>query len=537
MNRERRGVFWCGLVLLVACAGLLIVSADRRVLLLALNTLWVGCGACAVGVPVGTFLALVLCRTDLPGRRAALGLVTGLLFLPLYLHAAAWDAGFGKLGWYSLARDALPIPFLSGTWAVMWIHGLWAVPWVTWIVAAALRYSERELEEAALLDATYVQVFLHVTLRRAWPGVVAACAWVLLVAASEIVVTDLYQVRTLAEELYTGFALANDPAATFGGFTAVVWTGALAGAALMAFDRWLAETHQVPTRSPLVFSLGRWRWPVAWLSGVVLALLVVVPVGNLVYQVGLVVRQADGVPVSSWSGRRFVELLVPLPASYPFAALWEFRRAFGWTVAIGVSAATLSVVLAAPLAWWGRRGGLRAVPAVMVAAAGAGIMGPLVGIALIRVFTWSDRSLVVWLYDRTVLAPVLAATWRCLPLAVLICWLAFRGLPRVLLDAARVDGAGPIARFVRIGVAQRTSALAVAWLVSFSISGGELSATILVVPPGVTTVPIRVFGLLHSGVTNQAAAICLTGILMYFVVAAVIQRLGLYAFRQVVAGP
>ena len=232
------------------------------------------------------------------------------------------------------------------------------------------------------------------------------------------------------------------------------------------------------------------------------------------YQVGLVVRQADGVPVSSWSCRRFVELLVPLPASYPFAALWEFRRAFGWTLAIGVSAATLSVALAAPLAWWGRRGGLRAVPAVIVAAAGAGTMGPLVGIALIRVFTWSDRSLVVWLYDRTVLAPVLAATWRCLPMAVLICWLAFRGLPRVLLDAARVDGAGPIARFVRVGVAQRTSALAVAWLVSFSISSGELSATILVVPPGVTTVPIRVFGLLHSGVTNQAAAICLTGILV-----------------------
>ena len=327
----------------------------------------------------------------------------------------------------------------------MWIHGLWAVPWVTLIVATALRWSEPELEEAALLDATYVQVFLHVTLRRAWPGVVAASVWILLVATSEIVVTDLYQVRTLAEELYTGFALANDPATTFGGFTAVVLTGALTGAALMILDGWLVAADHVPTRAPLVFRLGRWRWPVTLLASVVIVLLVVVPVGNLVYQVGLVVRQVDGVPVRSWSLGRSVELLVPLPSTYPFAALWEFRHAYLWTLAIGVASATLTVALAAPLAWTGRRGGLWALPAVIVAAAGAGTMGPLVGVVLIQVFTWSDQSWVVWLYDRTVLAPVLAATWRCLPMAVLICWFAFGGLTRVLLDAARVDGAGPIA--------------------------------------------------------------------------------------------
>ena len=69
MNRERRWFFWCGLVLLSASVGLSVVAADRRILLLARNSLWVGIGACAVGVPVGTLLALVLCRTDMPGRR------------------------------------------------------------------------------------------------------------------------------------------------------------------------------------------------------------------------------------------------------------------------------------------------------------------------------------------------------------------------------------------------------------------------------------------------------------------------------------
>ena len=95
-------------------------------------------------------------------------------------------------------------------------------------------------------------------------------------------------------------------------------------------------------------------------------------------------------------------------------------------------------------------------------------------------------------------------------MAILICWFALSGLSQTLLDAAMVDGAGRLTRFRADRRRLRASALAVAWLVSLAIACGELPASILVVPAGVTTVPIRVFGLLHSGVTNQAAAICLT---------------------------
>ena len=54
------------------------------------------------------------------------------------------------------------------------------------------------------------------------------------------------------------------------------------------------------------------------------------------------------------------------------------------------------------------------------------------------------------------------------------------------------------------------AALSAAWLAALAVSAGDLAATILTAPPGVTTVPIRVFGLLHAGVDDQAAGICLT---------------------------
>ena len=262
MNHERRWFFWCGLALLLASVGLLLVLADRRILLLARNSLWVGLGACAVAVPVGTFAGAGALSHGPARSPTVFWLVASLLFLPLYLHAAAWDAGFGQLGWYSAVRESVRAPLLQGVWAVMWIHGLWSVPWVTLIVSAVLHWSEPELEEAALLDATHAQVFFRVTLRRAVPGVITASVWVMLVAIGEIVVTDLYQVRTLAEELYTGYALGDDMATTMGLRTALLLTGALTGAAMMVLDRLMVFTQQVPRRTPLVFRLGRWRWPV-----------------------------------------------------------------------------------------------------------------------------------------------------------------------------------------------------------------------------------------------------------------------------------
>ena len=156
------------------------------------------------------------------------------------------------------------------------------------------------------------------------------------------------------------------------------------------------------------------------------------------------------------------------------------------------------------------------------------------GVVLLQLLTVCDQPWVIWLRDQTILVPVLATTWRCLPMAIMICWFALSGLSQTLLDAAMVDGAGRLTQFVQIGVELRVSALAVAWLVSLAIACGELPASILVVPAGVTTVPIRVFGLLHSGVTNQAAAICLTSIFGFLLVAAATQWLGALVLRRAV---
>ncbi|HEX6961911.1 MAG TPA: hypothetical protein VF175_08600, partial [Lacipirellula sp.] len=56
----------------------------------------------------------------------------------------------------------------------------------------------------------------------------------------------------------------------------------------------------------------------------------------------------------------------------------------------------------------------------------------------------------------------------------------------------------------------RKAALAAGLGIALVLSIGELSATLLVVPPGVTPLSVRLFQLLHYGVDDRVAALVLS---------------------------
>ena len=109
---------------------------DGRTWTLLLNTLLLAAGTCAISLPLGTALAWLLARTDLPGRRLGMILLGLMLFVPLYLQTAAWQAGFGVQGWFTLAAG---VPaWLDGFRGAIWVHAMAAVPWVVLIVGVGV---------------------------------------------------------------------------------------------------------------------------------------------------------------------------------------------------------------------------------------------------------------------------------------------------------------------------------------------------------------------------------------------------------------
>jgi ABC-type Fe3+ transport system permease subunit len=262
-------------------------------------------------------------------------------------------------------------------------------------------------------------------------------------------------------------------------------------------------------------------------------LLIGVPTGSLIFNAGKVVVQTDAGLERSFSAHQCFSMIARSP-------IWHARE-FGWSLLIGVVSATVSVSLGTLLAWWGRKssggmptlavGMLRGVLSFFHAhgkrghATGHGTLqfaillfiavvfslpGPVLGFGVIHLLNRPEAPPLYWLYDHSILAPVLVLVLKSLPAATLVMWYAMHSIPRDVLDCAAVDGAGSWTQLFRIALPMRWTAVAAAWLIALAVSLGDLAAVILVLPPDVYLFSTTIFNLLHSGVDDRVAGLCLS---------------------------
>jgi iron(III) transport system permease protein len=208
------------------------------------------------------------------------------------------------------------------------------------------------------------------------------------------------------------------------------------------------------------------------------------------------------------------------------AAPSRYGREICGTLVTAICGATVAVCVAASLAWPARGGGKRSIPALTATVVSLSVPGPLVGIGLIALFNHDipprivigggeAKSWLLALYDNTPLAPIIAQAIRALPLTSMVLWHSFAGLNRDVLAAAALDGLSPWRVFWKIAVPQRWPAITAAWIMAFAVAAGDLAWCHLVTPPGLDLLSRRIFGLVHSGVEEQVAAISLVILISY----------------------
>ena len=475
-----------------------------RLILLLRNTALLAVGVLAICLPAGVCLGATLFRVRLPMSALWLVVLVTAAFTPLVLYVGGWQSLIGP---YGIVRPSLgPRLSVGGLPAVLAIHSLAALPWVSGIVGLALRAGERDLEEQALLQASPARVLWSVSLPLAWPALLFASFLAIVPILTDMTVTDLFVVRTFAEEVYTELETGGGGQAT----SLVALAMSLLFALLLALllGR-LANSRLWPTADLPSYQIERGtRWLA--LAGASLFVCLLLPLVGLIRQLGLETSPTGGdCHWSAWVAWHYLTT--------------EYANAGPTILANAISAGTaglLSIALAIPLAWYWRFGGrvARSVGPLLLAWLLL-LPGPLLGISLIELFDRpSPLGLLGALYDSPAVM-LLGQALRALPLALLVLASAFLRLDRQMLDAALVEGAYGWSLLLRVVLPAMRPVGVLAWLISSAFCLSELPTTKLLAPPGSDPLAVRIFGLLHTGTANQQAALCLVLLSMIVVTA------------------
>lgn len=478
------------------------------------NTLLIIALCLAIAIPIGTFLALMLFRTNAIGTRWAWIALGSQLAVPLYAFAGGWSAGFGMQGWFTslkLMEYLFSGAFSPGTpaWqtgtgallAVTFIHTCAAIPWVTLLISFGLTRTDRSQEEQALLDGGWTNVLWRLILPKLRLWMLAAALWCTIPIVTEMVVSNLYQVPTVAEQVYLDASRGSVGPLTYVCailvcmLPLVIALGLLLG--LAPPWRRAPERSQHFAASPL--PLGRWRTVLSLVVWSLVAGLVALPIVNLIAKAGWQPTSGqDGRTHYGWSSSRL--------ATTAYESITLFQAEFYWSGLLAVASSSLALAIAwAVFALAGRR--CRVVFSGLMILTIA-VPGPLVSMLVIGLLNRSTPSWLGWLYDNTLAAPILAQEFRLLPIAWILVHALHAMISSSTWEQVKLDGLtrGEILR--RVVWPQIGYRGLAAWLLLAVLSVGELSCSILVLPPGVTTISMRLFEMLHFGMRHQDSGLC-----------------------------
>lgn len=457
--------------------------------------------AAALGIPAGVAAArLTLGSSSTRWRNLFIASIAAGLAIPLVMHAAAWESAAGKFGWLPLtqtgARVGQFVPGIQfgGLIASAWIHGVYGSAIVAVATWCGVRSIAKSVHDAATIDSHAMTRLLRIELPLAMPWISAGLVGVAAIAASEMVVADLYGLRTIADEFY----LFHATSPSWSSILMVTTLPMLLGCLLA----WMAASANRPemgiAESGVVVNPTR---DSQFLHALVLLLfctvLLIVPLSSLVIKAGHEVTVTEDGRSIQWSLSSCVANLAEATAL--------FGQEYQWTILIALMGSGFAIACAAvtvALASSSNR-----VTSLMDAAMIVSYLvpGPLVGLMVVRIFQLEIPTFQT-LYQSTVFPTCLATMPRTVPVAYWILRLANDSIPDSIRQSAAID-ARPMARFLGVTIPSVRFVFPFLIATTMLVSSGDVPTMLPVMPPGVTTVGTRIFSLLHSGSRYQEASL------------------------------
>ena len=258
------------------------------------NVFILATGLTVIAVPLGSLLAFLMVRTDLPGR----SWISPLLLVPIFVSPMVMGFGYvvsmGPVGFYTLW-----IKQLTGVepWniyafgSIVLIAGLTHVPHVYLYASSALKSLGSDVEEAArVAGASPLQVALNVSLPMVMPALAYAAVLVFFlgfeVFGLVLVLGDPEGHLVLATYLYKLTNKLGTPSYHLMAAVAVCLVAVTMP--LVMLQRWLLKSANKyvsikgkgARQKPL--ALGKWKWVAFAVLGTWIAVTIVLPLTGIV---------------------------------------------------------------------------------------------------------------------------------------------------------------------------------------------------------------------------------------------------------------
>src|ERR1700688_1344760 len=261
------------------------------------NTVQFALIALAVAMLFGLPAAWLFARTDLPGKALLSTLMTVGLLIPGFASAMGWlfllHPRIGLVnGWLMAHLDLSQPPFdIAGIVGMGWVQGLNLAPLAFIMTAAVFRSMDPSLEEAARMHgAGAITVLRRITVRLAWPGIMAAAIYIFMTAFAAFDVPAIigWGNRIFTFTTYLYLLLNPQDSLPRYGLGAALSTVAMALAALISW--WYGAMQRRSRRfaviggrayRPKIVRLGRRRFAAWCFIGVYLLLAKVLPIALL----------------------------------------------------------------------------------------------------------------------------------------------------------------------------------------------------------------------------------------------------------------
>jgi iron(III) transport system permease protein len=494
---------------------------------MTLNSLEFALGSSALAIVLGTALAYLVVRTDVPFKPLLFAASLVPLIIPGILHTIAWiflaDPNIGILNKYAIKPLDGGHPFtVQSIPGMIVVEGFHLAPLVFLLMVASFRSMDPSLEESAIMSGAPLRsVFFRVTLPLARPALYAAILIMVVRGLESFEVPALLglpnhifvftsRIWDVLHALPPNYSQAGAYAMSLLVLTTigVLWHSRLAKR---------ARAYQTVTGKgfrPRPLHLGVWKWPATLLILFYFVIAVVMPLLVLAYA----------------STQNFYS--PPTRATLSHMTLDPYRtvlhddlvkHALKNSIILGLGSATVVMLIAAVASWLVVRTRVRGRWLIdNLAFLPLTIPGLVLGVALLSI------------YLRTPQLPIYGTLWilfiayltRYMPYGMRYSSTSMFQIGRELEESAQMSGAGWFQSFRRIVLPLLMPGFVAGWIYILVVSVRELGSSILLYSPGREVLSIAIWEMNANGQFTELSALGIMMVGGLVVLVAIAYKLG-----------